>query len=140
MTYPSYFSDDLGYGDVGCFGNTTLRTPGIDRICREGVRLTHHLAGDAVCTPSRAAMLTGRLPKRYGMYPDDTANVWYRPQSLVKTFLDSSSIGGTVETCFYRFILGLKKSMEMVPKAVIVAKVVKALYMYCSIGPLFTSF
>ena len=60
------YADDLGYGDVGCFGNTTIRTPGIDRICRSGARLTHHLTADATCTPSRAALLTGRLPKRSG--------------------------------------------------------------------------
>ena len=60
------YADDLGYGDVGCFGNTTIRTPGIDRICKNGARLTHHLTADAICTPSRAALLTGRLPKRSG--------------------------------------------------------------------------
>ena len=60
------YADDLGYGDVGCFGNTTIRTPGIDRICKSGARLTHHMTADATCTPSRAAFLTGRLPKRLG--------------------------------------------------------------------------
>ena len=59
-------ADDLGMGDVGCFGNDTIRTPNIDRLADEGVKLTHHLAAASVCTPSRAALLTGRYPIRYG--------------------------------------------------------------------------
>ncbi|KAM5221079.1 arylsulfatase L [Ctenodactylus gundi] len=60
-------ADDLGIGDLGCYGNTTLRTPNIDRLARDGVRLTHHIAAASVCTPSRAALLTGRYPVRSGM-------------------------------------------------------------------------
>nr|XP_044997380.1 arylsulfatase L [Jaculus jaculus] len=60
-------ADDLGIGDLGCYGNSTLRTPHIDRLAREGVRLTQHLAAASVCSPSRAAFLTGRYPIRTGM-------------------------------------------------------------------------
>ncbi|KAL1790829.1 arylsulfatase E [Sigmodon hispidus] len=60
-------ADDLGIGDVGCYGNSTIRTPHIDRLAEGGVRLTQHLAAEAVCTPSRAAFLTGRYPIRSGM-------------------------------------------------------------------------
>lgn len=60
-------ADDLGIGDVGCFGNITIRTPNIDNIASGGVKLTHHLTAAAVCTPSRAALLTGRYPVRQGM-------------------------------------------------------------------------
>ncbi|XP_035660126.1 arylsulfatase H-like [Branchiostoma floridae] len=60
-------ADDLGTGDVGCFGNDTIRTPNIDRIAAKGAKLTQHLAAAAICTPSRAAFLTGRYPIRYGM-------------------------------------------------------------------------
>uniref|UniRef100_A0A3P9A8V2 Sulfatase N-terminal domain-containing protein n=1 Tax=Esox lucius TaxID=8010 RepID=A0A3P9A8V2_ESOLU len=59
--------DDLGIGDLGCYGNTTLRTPNIDRLAKEGVRLTQHIAAAPLCTPSRAAFLTGRYPIRSGM-------------------------------------------------------------------------
>uniref|UniRef100_UPI003AAEE0B9 steryl-sulfatase n=1 Tax=Centroberyx gerrardi TaxID=166262 RepID=UPI003AAEE0B9 len=59
--------DDLGIGDLGCYGNTTLRTPNIDRLAQGGVRLTHHIAAAPLCTPSRAAFLTGRYPIRSGM-------------------------------------------------------------------------
>ncbi len=61
-----FLADDLGIGDVGCFGNGTARTPNIDRLCREGARLTHLVADAAVCTPSRAAFLTGRHAVRTG--------------------------------------------------------------------------
>ena len=60
-------ADDLGIGDVGCFGNNTLRTPHIDSICKGGAKLSHHLAQEAACTPSRAALFTGRYPIRTGI-------------------------------------------------------------------------
>lgn len=57
------FADDLGYGDVGCFGSTTIKTPNIDRMAREGMRLTSFYA-QTVCGPSRAALMTGCYPLR----------------------------------------------------------------------------
>ncbi|KAF7475342.1 Hypothetical predicted protein [Marmota monax] len=59
-------ADDLGIGDLGCYGNKTLRTPNIDRLAEDGVVLTQHIAAASVCTPSRAAFLTGRYPIRSG--------------------------------------------------------------------------
>ncbi|CAM4399063.1 unnamed protein product [Lepidochelys olivacea] len=60
-------ADDLGLGDVGCYGNDKVRTPNIDRLAKEGVKLTQHIAAAPLCTPSRAAFLTGRYPIRSGM-------------------------------------------------------------------------
>ncbi|XP_008579174.1 PREDICTED: steryl-sulfatase [Galeopterus variegatus] len=60
-------ADDLGIGDLGCYGNKTLRTPNIDRLASGGAKLTQHLAASPLCTPSRAAFLTGRYPVRSGM-------------------------------------------------------------------------
>jgi arylsulfatase A-like enzyme len=52
-------ADDLGYGDVGCFGQKTIQTPNIDRMAAEGMRFTDHYAGSTVCAPSRCALMTG---------------------------------------------------------------------------------
>ncbi|MFZ4795041.1 MAG: sulfatase, partial [Blastocatellia bacterium] len=71
------FCDDLGYGDLGSFGNPTIRTPHLDRMAAEGQRWTSFYAADSVCTPSRSALLTGRLPIRTGMYSDTTRRVLF---------------------------------------------------------------
>ena len=55
-------ADDLGYRELGCYGQTLIRTPRIDQLAAEGVRLTRHYAGNAVCAPSRCVLLTGKHP------------------------------------------------------------------------------
>ncbi|XP_040592747.1 steryl-sulfatase [Mesocricetus auratus] len=77
-------ADDMGIGDPGCYGNRTLRTPNIDRLAREGVKLTQHLAASPLCTPSRAAFLTGRYAVRSGM----------ASRNRVGVFLFTASSGG----------------------------------------------
>ena len=62
-----FLVDDLGIADVGCFGNDTIKTPNIDRLAEEGARLRHDVTPDSLCTPNRAALLTGRYPVRSGL-------------------------------------------------------------------------
>jgi arylsulfatase A-like enzyme len=64
------FADDLGYGDLGCYGHPTIRTPNLDRMAAEGMRFTDFYSVAEVCTPSRAALLTGRYAVRSGMAHD----------------------------------------------------------------------
>lgn len=61
------FADDMGYGDLSCYGHPTIQTPHLDRLAREGVRMTSFYVATPVCSPSRAALLTGRYPVRCGM-------------------------------------------------------------------------
>lgn len=55
-------ADDLGYGELGCYGQTKIRTPHIDRLAAEGMRFTRHYSGSPVCAPSRCVLMTGRHP------------------------------------------------------------------------------
>jgi arylsulfatase A len=62
------FTDDQGYGDLSCSGHPTIHTPHIDRLAAEGVKLSQFYVASPVCSPSRAALLTGCYPKRVGMH------------------------------------------------------------------------
>lgn len=60
-------ADDLGYGDLGSYGHPHIRTPYLDILAKEGLRLTSYYSGAPVCSPSRAALMTGRIPQRDGI-------------------------------------------------------------------------
>jgi arylsulfatase A len=63
-----FLADDLGYGDLGSYGNPIIKTPHLDQLAAEGVRMTDFHSGATVCSPSRAALLTGRNPYRSGLF------------------------------------------------------------------------
>ena len=62
-------ADDLGYGDIGAYGHPTSTTPNLDMLAREGLLFTQFYTASPVCSPSRAALLTGRLQTRTGVWP-----------------------------------------------------------------------
>ena len=57
-------TDDMGYADLGSYGATDIKTPNLDRLAREGVRLTDAYANGVLCSPTRAALISGRYPQR----------------------------------------------------------------------------
>src|SRR5580693_8121679 len=61
------YADDMGYGDLGCYGAKGWTTPNLDRMAREGVRFTDFYVAQAVCSASRTALLTGCYPNRVGI-------------------------------------------------------------------------
>ncbi|XP_024235397.1 arylsulfatase A [Oncorhynchus tshawytscha] len=63
------FADDLGFGDLGCYGHPTSLTPNLDRLAADGLRFTDFYCTSPVCSPSRASLLTGRYQTRSGVYP-----------------------------------------------------------------------
>ena len=76
-------SDDLGYGDLSCYGSPSVITPSIDKLAQAGTRFTSFYAGSAVCTPSRASLLTGQFPFRFnilGHFKDDSE---YLPDGVI---------------------------------------------------------
>lgn len=64
------YADDLGYGDLGCYGSEKNKTPNIDRLAEEGMRFTDFYVTSGVCTPSRSSLMTGCYPRRVDMHVD----------------------------------------------------------------------
>lgn len=105
------FIDDMGYGDIGPFGSTINRTPHLDRMAKEGMRLTSFYVAAPVCTPSRAALMTGCYPKRVGLatgswsgvlFPKDSHGL--NPQEI--TIAEVVGGAGYATGCFGKWHLG----------------------------------
>ena len=90
------FADDWGWGDLGCYGHDTIRTPHLDRLAAEGRLFTQFYVCSGVCSPSRSAVMTGRFPAReriHGHLADHAQNRargmpdWLDPDAVTSDFL-----------------------------------------------------
>jgi len=72
------FADDLGYGDLSCYVAKDINTPNIDQIAKQGIKFTEFYSASSVCSPSRAALLTGRYPQRMGINTVFFSREFYR--------------------------------------------------------------
>jgi len=77
-----FLADDLGYGDLGSYGNPIIETPHIDQFAAESVRMMDFHSGGTVCSPSRAALLTGRNPYRSGFFYIASGNTWLKDDEV----------------------------------------------------------
>ena len=101
------FTDDQGYGDLSCFGSETIETPNIDRLAKEGRKFTSFMVASPVCTPSRAALMTGCYPKRVGMHQHvlfPTSKKGLNPEE--HTIADHLKSQGYATACFGKWHLG----------------------------------
>ena len=99
-------TDDQGYQDLGCYGSPNIQTPHLDQLAREGMRFTDFYSGNSVCSPSRAALLTGCYPTRVHipgvLFPKDTIGL--HPNEI--TLAEMLKSAGYATTCIGKWHLG----------------------------------
>ena len=106
-------ADDLGYGDLGCYGSGEMKTPHLDALARNGLRFTDYHSNGSVCSPTRAALMTGRYQQRAGFdaFPSEFPKKPYRPQDGLAlsetTFAEALKAAGYKTAIFGKWHLGL---------------------------------
>ena len=101
-------ADDLGYGELGCYGQAKIKTPNIDRLAAEGIRFTQHYSGSTVCAPSRCCLLTGKHTGHAYIRDNDElperGDVWNDPDLEGQRPLlpDTTTIGTMLQTAGYK--------------------------------------
>jgi arylsulfatase A-like enzyme len=100
------FMDDMGYGDVGCYGNTVIKTPVMDQIAENGVKFTQMYSAAPICSPSRCGLLTGRYPQKVGiprvLFPDDICGIKDSDRTVAEYLREQ----GYVSKCIGKWHLG----------------------------------
>ncbi|MCL5098866.1 MAG: arylsulfatase [Candidatus Omnitrophica bacterium] len=94
-------ADDLGYGDIGPFGQKIIHTPTLDQLAREGMKFTQHYAGNPVCAPSRCEFITGRHPGHGYVRNNHEIGSWYSFQGQLPLPVTEPSIAGALKSAGY---------------------------------------
>ena len=105
------YCDDLGYGDLACFGNEVIRTPNIDRMASDGMKFTEFYSASPVCSPSRAALLTGRIPQRMGI------NSVFFPRSYTGMPLEEITTADAAERWLSEFLAQRRSASQNAPRS-----------------------
>jgi arylsulfatase A-like enzyme len=108
--------DDVGYGDLGAYGGSFVATPNLDQLAAEGMRFTHYRSSAPICSPSRAAILTGQYPIRFGISNALAADSWRGLPAGVPTLADRLRSAGYATGHFGKWHLGLNRP-EYLPNA-----------------------